>query len=183
VCESANNRRGRWEFDYIRHHKETRNSRNIPDEERKRTITYIHTNDYMFMIYVSRRKKFKDQWALGWSKYTEHNYPPLADLFRHPRLRHRRPYHTIAITMAALYRGIIGAKQSAKVLERHGFKIKDIEFYNLCKKEGKVKMSKAKELELLIAILERNGFYPRVWEEYILENKERVRRVIRCYDC
>ena len=71
------------------------------------------------------------------------------------------------------------AKQNAKVLAKKGFKITDKEFYNLGRKEGKVALSREEEVTLLMAILERNGFHPRVREEYILEDGRRTRRVIR----
>jgi hypothetical protein len=54
------------------------------------------------------------------------------------------------------------AKQNAKVLAKKGYKITDKEFYNLGKKERKVDLSREEEVQLLMAILEQNKFYPRV---------------------
>jgi len=70
-------------------------------------------------------------------------------------------------------------KQNTKVLANKGFKISDKEFYNLRRKEGRVEMSREDKVQLLMAILERNGFYPRVREEYVLQEGRRTRRVIR----
>jgi hypothetical protein len=49
----------------------------------------------------------------------------------------------------------------------------------LQRKEGKERLSKQEELELLMGHLERHGFHPRTREEYIVEDRERKARVIR----
>jgi hypothetical protein len=117
--------------------------------------------------------------VIGWTKNTEHNHATLADPFSEPKLRHYRPHHAKAIALASSHRGITSAKQNAKILEKRGLKIKDKEFYNLFRKESKLPLSAKEAAELLIGILERNSFYPRVQEEYILVNRVRTRRVIR----
>jgi hypothetical protein len=103
----------------------------------------------------------------------------LADLFSKPKLRHYKPHHTKAIILASSHHGIITAKQNAKVLGKKGFKIKDKEFYNLFRKESKLNMSQKEELALLIRVLKKSGFHPRVQEEYILVDEVRTGRMIK----
>jgi hypothetical protein len=103
----------------------------------------------------------------------------LADLFSEPKLCHYRPHHAKAIALANSHRGIMTAKQNARVLSKKGFKIKDKEFYNLFQKESKLDMSQEKKLALLIGVLERSGFHPHVREKYILVNEVRTKRIIR----
>jgi len=179
VCPSANNNRRRWEFSCIRHGDKTRNSRKLDEADRQRAVTNIHANGCKFMLYTSGGKKLEGKWMLGWTKYTDHNHPPLADPFSEPKLRHYRPHHAEAIALASSHRGIMTAKQNAKVLGKRGFKIKDKEFYNLFRKESKLDMSREEEMALLMGVLERSGFHPRVREEYILEDGVRTGRVIR----
>jgi hypothetical protein len=131
------------------------------------------------MLYISGGKKLEGKWMLGWTKHTEHNHSPLADPFSEPKLRHYRPHHSEAIALASSHHGIMTAKQNAKVLGKKGFKIKDKEFYNLFRKESKLDMSREEELALLMGVLERSGFHPRVREEYILVDEVRTGRMIR----
>ena len=58
------------------------------------------------------------------------------------------------------------AKPNTKVLAKKGYKITDKKFYNLGRKEGKVELSREKEVQLLIVILEQNWFHLYIWEEY-----------------
>jgi hypothetical protein len=179
VLESANNVRGRWEFQCIRHHEETSNWRKTEDEDRQRSVNKVHANGCKLALYVSRKKKLGNKWSIGWTKHTDHNHPALADPFTEPKLRHYCPYYHEAIALASSHVGVMTAKQNAKVLAKKGYKITDKEFYNLGRKEGKVDLSREEEVQLLMAILERNGFHPRVREEYILEDRRRTGRVIR----
>src|SRR3984885_15808210 len=73
----------------------------------------------------------------------------------------------------------MSTKQNKKVPAKSGLYIKDKEFYNLIRNKRKITLSGEEEAQLLIGILERNRFYPRVREEYILEDRERTGRVIR----
>jgi len=54
-----------------------------------------------------------------------------------------------------------------------------IEFYNLTRKERRQQMLKQEELKLLMGYLERHGYHPRCREEYIIEDRRCVSRVIR----
>ena len=44
---------------------------------------------------------------------------------------------------------------------------------------AKAPLNNQEELELVMAILERNGFHPRTREEYIVEDGRRTKRVVR----
>jgi hypothetical protein len=65
VKESVNNKSGRWRFKCSRHHKETRNSRKTPLDERKRLGTHYQANNCKIGLYISRRKRMGNQWAIG----------------------------------------------------------------------------------------------------------------------
>jgi hypothetical protein len=120
-----------------------------------------------------------DKWVIGWTKHTEHNHTALADPFSEPKLRYYKPHHAEAIALASSHRGITTAKQNSKILGRKGWKMGNKEFYNLFRKEARLPLSAEEQAELLIGILERNDFHPRVREEYILMNRVRTGRVIR----
>jgi MULE transposase domain len=77
------------------------------------------------------------------------------------------------------HRGIIGYSDSKEILVRQGLKISAKEYYNLHRKEGNLPLTKSEEHELLMGILERNGYHPRCRCEYILENGVRKSRVVR----
>jgi hypothetical protein len=94
-------------------------------------------------------------------------------------LRNYKPGHDKARQLALNHRGIISFSKSKEILARHGFKIKEKEFYNLHRKEGRLPLSKTEEHELLIGILERNSYYPCYRYEYILEDGVCVARVVR----
>jgi len=80
VKESTNSRKGRWQIDCSRYHKETRNSRKTPLEERKRLGTHSQASNCKLSLYISQRKRLNNQWAIGWT-YDECNHPCLADPF------------------------------------------------------------------------------------------------------
>jgi hypothetical protein len=53
------------------------------------------------------------------------------------------------------------------------------EFYNLSQKEATAPLTNQEELELVMTVLEWNGFYPRTREEYIIKDQVRIGRVAR----
>jgi hypothetical protein len=57
VKESTNSKKSHWQIDYSRHHKETRNSRKTPLEERKRLGTHSQEIDCKCSLYISQRKR------------------------------------------------------------------------------------------------------------------------------
>ena len=86
VKESANNKKGRWQIECSRHHKETRNSRKMPVTDKERLGTHSEAFGCKFGLCISRRQKLSGQWAIGWTNH-EHNHQPLTDPFLHPDLR------------------------------------------------------------------------------------------------
>lgn len=67
VNESTNSRKGRWQIDRSRHHKDTKNWRKTPAEERQRLGTHYQAIDCKLSLYISRQKRLGDQWAIGWT--------------------------------------------------------------------------------------------------------------------
>jgi hypothetical protein len=67
----------------------------------------------------------------------------------------------------------------ASILKKQGLKIKQKEFYNLTRKEGKQKLSPQEELALLVGHLERHGYYPRTRDKYIVEDRVRKKKVVQ----
>jgi hypothetical protein len=178
VKESANNKRGRWQIDCSRHHSETRNSRKTPLNEKQRISTHFQAHDYKFSLYISRRKKMNDQWAIGWTS-EKCNHPPLADPFVLDGLRMYEPSHERARQVASTHRGILGYDDSKEILKLEGLKVGRREFYNLIRKESSAPLTNQEELELVMATLEQNGFHPRTREEYIIKDGKRTKRVVR----
>ena len=178
VKESVNNKKGRWRIDCSRHHKETRNSRKTPLDERKRLGTHYQAHDCKLGLYISRRKRLGDQWAIGWTN-EKCNHPPLADPFVLDGLKIYEPNHQKARQLATTHRGILSYSDSVDILAKDRLRIGQKEYYNLLRKESKAPLSNQEELELVMGILEQNGFHPRTREEYIVENGERTRRVVR----
>jgi len=54
-----------------------------------------------------------------------------------------------------------------------------MEYYNLIRKEATVPLSNQEELQIVMTILESNGFHPRTRDEYIVEGGIRTKRVVR----
>jgi hypothetical protein len=102
VKEPANNKRGHWQIDCSRHHKETRNSRKTPADERKRLGSHYQAHDCKFGLYISRRKKMNNQWAIGWT-HEKCNHPALADPFVLDGLKMYEPSHQKARQLASTH--------------------------------------------------------------------------------
>ena len=81
--------------------------------------------------------------------------------------------------MASTHRGTIGYAASDDILRKEGLYLRRKEYYNLTRKEAKALLSNQEELQLVMTILEQNGFHPRTREEYIVENGIRTKRVVR----
>ena len=178
VKESTNNKRGRWQIDCSRHHKETANWRKTPLEERQRLGTHFLAIDCKFSLYISRRKRQNDQWAIGWTN--EHcNHDPIADPFSVEAFKNYEPGYARARQLASIHRGTIGYTASDDILRKEGLHLRQKEYYNLTRKEAKAPLSNQEELQLVMTILEQNGFHPRTREEYIVENGMRTKRVVR----
>jgi hypothetical protein len=153
VKESIKNKKGRWQIDCSRHHKETRNSRKIPLKDRQRLETHFQGLDCKLSLYISRRKRLGDQWAIGWTN--EHcNHPPLADPFVLDGLRIYEPNHQYARLLASSHRGIIRFNASRDILAREGLYMRRKEFYNLSRKEATAPLTNQEELELVMTVLE-----------------------------
>jgi hypothetical protein len=178
VKESANNKKGRWQIDCARHHKETSNWRKTPMEDRQRLGTHFFANDCKRSLYISRRKRLNDQWAIGWT-HEECNHDPLADPFSVEGFKEYQPGRERARQLASTHRGTIGYAASDDILRKEGLHLRRKEYYNLTRKEAKAPLSNREELQLVMTILEQNGFHPRTREEYIVENGIRTKRVVR----
>ena len=178
VKESTNNKKGRWQIDCSRHHKETANWRKTPLEDRQRLSTHFQAHSCKFSLYISRRKRYNNQWAIGWTN--EHcNHPPLADPFSAEGFKIYEPGRERARQLASTHRGTIGYAASDDILRNEGLHLRRKEYYNLARKEAKAPLSNQEELQLVMTILEQNGFHPRTREEYIIENGIRTKRVVR----
>jgi hypothetical protein len=151
----------------------------MPVIDKTRLASHFQALGCKFGLYISRRKKLNDQWAIGWTKHTDHNHQGLADPFLHPEFRSYRPSHAKALRLANTHRGILSYKDLARVLEKAGLYIRAKEFWNLQHKEKIEKLSSADELNTLVGNLKRAGFHPRMREEYLVEDRARVRRVVR----
>jgi hypothetical protein len=129
-------------------------------------------------LYISRRKRIGNQWAIGWTNKTC-NHPLLADPFVLDRLKIYEPNRQKARQIATTHRGVLSYSDSVDILAKDGLKIGRNKYYNLIRKEAKAPLNNQEELELVMAILERNGFYPRTREEYIVKDGRRTKRVVR----
>jgi hypothetical protein len=178
VKESANNKKGRWQIDCSRHHKETSNWRKTPAEERKRLDTKFQAHGCKCSLYISRQKKLNNQWAIGWTHETC-NHKPLADPFVLDGLKMYEPNRQKARQLASTHRGILSYGDSTDILQKQGLKIGRKEYYNLIRKEETAPLTNQEELELVMATLEQNGFHPRPREEYIVEDGVRTKRLVR----
>jgi hypothetical protein len=81
--------------------------------------------------------------------------------------------------LASTHRESIGYAASDDILRKAGLYLRRKEYYNLIKKERKNTLSNQEELQVVLTILEENGFHPRTQEEYIVENGIRTDRVVR----
>jgi hypothetical protein len=81
--------------------------------------------------------------------------------------------------LASTHRGTIGYAKSDEILRKEGLYLRRKEYYNLTRKEATAPLSNQEELQLVMTILESNGFYPRTREEYIIENGICTKRVVR----
>jgi hypothetical protein len=178
VKESTSEVKGRWQIECSRHHKQTSDWRKTPAPERQRVGTHFQANGCKFSLYISRRKRMNNQWAIGWT-HEEHNHPPLADPFVLDKLKVYEPNHQRARQLASTHRGIASYSDSNEILKNQGLHISAREFYNLTRKEKNSPLNNHEELELLLGILERAGFHPRTREEYLVVDDIRTSRVVR----
>ena len=100
----------------------------MPVIDKTRLASHFQALGCKFGLYISRRKKLNDQWAIGWTKHTDHNHQGLADLFLHPEFRSYRPSHAKTLRLANTHRGILLYKDLARVLEKAGLYIRAKEF-------------------------------------------------------
>jgi hypothetical protein len=105
--------------------------------------------------------------------------PPLADPFLLDGLKIYEPNHQKARQLATTYRGILSYADSSDILAKDGLKIRRTEYYNLIRKEATVPLSNQEELQIVMTILESNGFHPRTRDEYIVKGGIRTKRVVR----
>src|SRR5436190_8332397 len=84
VTESSKTKNGqviRVYFECVHHKKETRNSRKLKEEDRKRVQTKTQTNGCKFSIYVSYQSKL-GQWVIR-NKNLEHKHASHPDPFQY----------------------------------------------------------------------------------------------------
>jgi hypothetical protein len=103
----------------------------------------------------------------------------LADPFVLDGLKIYVPNHQRARQLASTHRGIISYADSDDILAKEGLYIGCKEYYNLTRKEATAPLTNQEELELVLGVLERNGFYSRIREEYIIKDGIRTKRVVR----
>jgi hypothetical protein len=103
----------------------------------------------------------------------------LADPFLLDRLKTYEPNHQKARQLATTYRGILSYADSSDILAKEGLNLRRKEYYNLVRKEAIVPLSNQEELQIVMTILESNGFYPRTRDEYIIEGGICTKRVVR----
>ena len=100
--ELINNKRGRWQIDYSRHYKETANWRKTPLKERQRLSTHFLAINCKFSLYISRRKRQNDQWAIGWTN-EHYNHDPIADPFLVEAFKNYEPGYACACQLASIH--------------------------------------------------------------------------------
>jgi hypothetical protein len=183
VVESGSSAGRRVRYECIFHSrksKETRNTRDIVEGDRRRVETHVRGIGCPAAITISKHKKMGDQWVLIMNDQ-EHNHPPAVDPFSLQPHLHRRPGRQEALRIAETHRGVVSYADSKGILKKMGLEIGKKEFYNLQRKEFACDLNDQEEARLLLEFLERIDVYVAVLDVYILDEQgNRADRVIEC---
>jgi hypothetical protein len=161
------------------HKNKTRNTCKLTEAECIRVETKVQYTGCKFSLYISKRKRLGDRWAIG-STCLDHNHVLNPDLFQYTPYISKRPGYVQAIDAASSYRGTISYSASAEILAKTGLELLQKEYYNLYRKEECKELTQQEELELLLQTLADKDLHPRVRSKYELDSKRnRTRQVIR----
>ena len=108
----------------------TRNTCRLTEAEYVRVETKVQYTGCKFSLYISKKKKLGDRWAIG-STCLEYNYIPNPDLFQYTSYISKRPGYAQAIKAASSYCGTISYTVSVEILAKTGLEIGQQKYYNL----------------------------------------------------
>jgi len=132
-------------------------------------------------MYISMQKRLRDCYGIGFNlEKLYHNHAPNPDPFMYIPYCPKRLGYSEALELASDLCGVVGYFAASQVLQKKGWEINRKQFYNLLRKEDKGTLTRQDELVLILKVLKNKGLYPRVRDEYILdEDSERKQRVVR----
>lgn len=181
VVESKSLSRGSYILECTRHHKETRNTRDIAAEDRKRG-TKVNSNGCKFRLVIKHVKE-SNVWTLE-KMQLDHNHAPQSDPFQLFPHRHKDPGRQEAKEVGqSLRTANIPFSQARRTMLAKGVSLSKDDYYNLSKFEGR--LSEQDQRIYAIASLERMDFHVRCYERYELREcrsleKERGKMIRRC---
>jgi hypothetical protein len=165
--------------------KETRNTRGLTEETRKRADTVTRKKACPHRVRIGVQKRLGGLFAYGEFK-GEHNHPPATDPFELIPHRERDKDKEMAREIAETHRGSITYQQSSEILAKDGLELSRKDFYNvnwkaMMQKEDNKTITPAEELELIYTYLEDTDFRVEVREEvtYRDDGKTIIKRVIK----
>lgn len=158
----------------MRHHKKTRNTRDIGAEDRKRGIK-VKLNGCKFRLAIKHVEEI-NVWTLE-KMQPDHNHAPQSDPFQLFPHRHKDPGRQEAKEVGQSLRAAnIPFSQARRTMLAKGISLSKDDYYNLSKSEGR--LSEQDQRIYAIASLEPMDFHVRCYERYDVVDDNHQRRVI-----